>query len=159
MIKTIIYECCVPPCMQLYRKLSSLSFDSFHNKFSQRLSVCPIHGTTMRMTSLILAIAVVSTSVLPYCHYRFHHFAGVTNITSDCTTIMTRDFSYGLPCQTNDTSNPILTLSPSLNCVDFNSETLSNNSLTICVWTWPLQLYNVHIHLHNWWSELQQNNS
>ena len=119
MMKTIIYECCVPPCMHLYRKLSSLSFDSFHNKFSQRLSVCPVHGTTMRMTSLIPAIAVVSTSVLPYCHYRFLHFAGVTNITSDCTTIMTRDVSCGLPCQTNDTSNPILTLSPSLNCVDF----------------------------------------
>ncbi len=97
--------------MHLYSKLSSLSFDSFHNTFSQILSVYPVHGTTMRMT-LIPAIAVVSTSVLQYSHYRFLHFAGVTNITLDCTTIMTRDFSYGLPCQTSDTSNPFVTPSP-----------------------------------------------
>ena len=66
------YEFWVPPCLHLYSKLSSLSFDSFHNTFSQSLSVCPVHGTTMRMT-LIPAIVVVSTSVLPYCYYCLLH--------------------------------------------------------------------------------------
>ena len=40
----------------------------------------------------IPTIAVIPTSVLPYGHYRFLHFTRVTNITSDCTTIMPLDF-------------------------------------------------------------------
>ena len=84
MMKTIMYECYVPPCVHLDSKLSSLRFDSFHNKFRQRLYVCHVHGTTMRMTdtnSHNRCGVYFGASILPLSlssFYRRHqHYVGV----------------------------------------------------------------------------------
>ena len=84
MMKTIMYECYVPPCVHLDSKLSSLRFDSFHNKFRQILYVCHVHGTTMRMTdtnSRNRCGLYFGASILPLplssFHRRHQHYVGL----------------------------------------------------------------------------------